>query len=278
MIFCRHVPSEPLVRFIDWFWFFEDFDRPHRCEHVLPEGTLELVIDLRDEPRRLFHRDDTSRHTTFRRGWLSGTHSQYIVIDALPGASMIGVHFKAGGATPFLGLPAEELRDQVVELDSIWGSSAWEMRDRLLAARGPRAKFCLLEELLLALLSRDKADATRRRRISWALGQFLQSSDGLSIRAVVDKLGMSHKHFIDQFQQQVGLTPKLFCRVRRFQEVLSRVKSRQKIQWSEIACSCGYFDQSHFVRDFHNFSGLSPAAYLTHDWEDPNFVPVEARR
>src|SRR5262249_53901321 len=130
MIFCRHIPGEPLARFVDWFWFYDDFYPSHSQEHVLPEGTFELIIDLREAPRKLFDRANGRRYTSFRRGWLSGTHSAYIIIDALPASSMIGVHFKVGGAAAFLGLPADELRDQVVDLEAIWGACAWAWRER----------------------------------------------------------------------------------------------------------------------------------------------------
>ena len=275
MIFCRYVPIEPLARFIDFFWFYDDYHPTHRREHVLPDGTFELVIDLRETPRKLFDREDGNRYTSFRRGWMSGTHSEYLIIDALPGSSMIGAHFKAGGATAFLGLPADELRDQVVELDAVWPGAAWELRERLLHANGPKAKFHLLEQFLLSLLRRNKSDATSQSRISWALERFLEAPHALTIRAVADRLGMSHKHFIEQFRRQVGLTPKLFCRVQRFQQVLSKIASRQSVEWADIACACGYFDQAHFVHDFQAFAGLNPTTYLSYQIEYPNFVPID---
>src|SRR5262245_20040094 len=191
MIFCRHIPGEPLAQFIHWFWFYEDFQPLHCREHVLPDGSFELVINLRQETRKLFDRDDGRRYTSFRRGWLSGAHSGYIIIDAMPNSSMIGVHFKPGGAAPFLRLHADELRDGVVELDTIWGGDAWDLREHLLAACGPKLKFRLLENFLLARLARGRLDGTRQRSISWALDRFQREPQALTIRAVVDELGMS---------------------------------------------------------------------------------------
>ena len=274
MIFCRHIPGEPLAHFVDWFWFYEDCYPSHRREHVLPDGTFELVIDLREEPRKLFDRENGNRYTSFRRGWLSGAHSAYIIIDAMPGSSMMGVHFKAGGAAAFLGLSAAELRDQVVELEAIWGGCAWKWRERLLAAIGPQAKFRLLEQFLLGLLFRGKSDVTRQRQITWALQRFRREPHTLTIGAVVDELGISHKHFIEQFRRRVGLTPKLFCRIQRFQQVLSKITSQQSVEWADIASACGYFDQAHFVHDFQAFAGLNPTRYLSYQMDYPNFVPV----
>jgi len=275
MIFRRHIPAEPLARFIEFFWFYEDLYPNHSREHVLPDGTFELIIDLRETPRKLFDREDWNRFTPFRRGWLSGAHSEYIIIDALPASSMIGAHFRPGGAAAVLGLPANEMCDQVVELDAFWGDDAWDLREQLLAARGSDAKFHLLEKFLLSRLRRNKTNEASQRKISWALERFSADPHALTIRSAAHQLGVSHKHFIEQFRRQVGLTPKLFCRVQRFQHVLSRINSRQMVEWADVACACGYFDQAHFANDFRAFSGLNPTAYLSHNVEYPNFVPVD---
>lgn len=277
MIFCRKIPDEPLARYVDWFWFFEGLDPAHRREHVLPDGTFELIIDLRDEPRRLFDREDARRDQVFRRGWISGAHSQYIVIDALPQSSMIGVHFKPGGAFPILGLPADQLRDRVVELDALCGAAAADLREQLLSASTPQLKFRVLELFLMRRLAAHRADPTQQQRIWWARDLFVQNAEDRNVRAVADRLGISHKHFIDQFRRHIGLTPKLFCRIQRFQQVLGEIAARRTVEWADVACSCGYFDQAHFVHDFRRFSGLNPSTYAAEQPEDPNFVPVQPR-
>lgn len=277
MIFRQHAPAEPLASYVEWLWFYEDLFPAHRREHVLPDGTFELIIDLRAEPRRTFDRESGCA-TLFRNAWVSGTHSRYIVIDALPGSSMIGAHFKPGGAAAILGLPADELRDQVVELEGIWGRAGAELREQLLAARGPAAKFAILERALSARLMRHRGDTTQERRVFWARDRLIDRGDALRISDVADQLGISHKHFIDEFRRHVGLTPKLFCRIRRFQDVLARVSGRAPVSWAEVACACGYYDQAHFVHDFRAFSGLTPTRYASSNGlEHVNFVPIDGR-
>ena len=77
---------------------------------------------------------------------------------------------------------------------------------------------------------------------------------------VIDAIGISARRFEQLFAEQVGLTPKLFCRIQRFQRVLHLINEQADIDWSDIALSCGYFDQSHFIHDFQSFS---PEASLT---------------
>ena len=275
MIFRQHVPAEPLATHVDRFWFYQDLYPAHRREHVLPDGTFELIINLRDETRRTFDRS-SGGETLFRNAWFSGPQSRYLIIDALPCSSMIGVHFKPGGAAAVLGFPADQLRDQVVELDAMWGAMAGNLRERLLAARGAAAKFAILECALRQRLARYRADRVQQRRIFYARDRLIAATDSLRIRDVADELGVSHKQFIEQFRRQVGLTPKLFHRIQRFQDALGRLHARKAVDWGDVACASGYFDQAHFIHDFRAFSGLTPTSYAANDGvEHANFVPVD---
>ena len=268
-----HIPAFPLSQYVSWLWYYVDFQPDHDREHVLPDGTFELIINLEDRPRKLFRQGDSRRHTSFRRGWLSGTHTGYLVIDALASSSMIGAHFKPGGAAAFLGLPAGELCDQVVEMDAIWGPAIWEWRDQLLTVEGAGNKLRLLEKLLLRKLENAGVESARSPAVCWALERFVREPHLNSVRAVSNGLGMSHKHFIDKFRGEVGLTPKIFCRIRRFHEVLGNIQSRKAVDWADVAYSCGYYDQAHFVNDFGAFAGLNPSTYLRQRLEgDPRFA------
>jgi hypothetical protein len=92
----RRIPAAPLDAYVSWLWYFHDYYPDHERQFVMPEGTFELIINLEDRPRKLFDRGDFNRYRSFRRGWISGTHRGYLVIDALSGSSMIGAHFKPG--------------------------------------------------------------------------------------------------------------------------------------------------------------------------------------
>ena len=269
----RHIPAPPLNQYVDFFCYYGDLSPDHDREHVLADGTFELIVNLQETPRKLFHDANSTGYDAFERGWISGAHSKFLVIDALPRSSMIGVHFKPGGAAVFLGMPADELATQVVELDAVWGSAVWQWRDQLLAARTPGSKFGILERLLSQRLAHNKLRQRHGDAVAWALDRYMAEPDLQTITSVSNRVGFSHKHFIDLFRRQTGLSPKVFCRIRRFQKVLLEVQTRAEINWADVACSCGYFDQSHFVHDFNTFSGLNPSAYLARCLEgETNFV------
>ncbi|HWY76002.1 MAG TPA: DUF6597 domain-containing transcriptional factor [Verrucomicrobiae bacterium] len=272
MRFCRHVPRPPLNRHIAWFWYYDNWQVHHSREHVLPDGSFELIFNLEDRPRKLFDRDNPDQYQSFRKSWLSGAQSGYLVIDVLSGSSMIGAHFLPGGIAAFLAPSAGELTDRVSELDGIWGAEATQLRERLLDAPHPPAKFRALEDFLLRKLVGTRRSPDSERRIDWAMQRFQREPSVVNIAAVADETGLSQRHFIAEFRRRVGLTPKLFCRVRRFQQVLAELKSGRDVEWADIALGCGYYDQPHFINDFRTFSGLNPTAYLRCRMDYPNFV------
>ena len=121
MIYLTHIPTPPLSHFIEWLFFYEGYTPPHTKEKRLPDGAVELLINLREEPKLLFDNQDASRATAFKRSWISGQQEGFIVIDVAGETSMIGIRFKPGGAWPFFSFPMAELQNGVVELDLIWG-------------------------------------------------------------------------------------------------------------------------------------------------------------
>lgn len=164
-----YIPQSPLSDFVELFWLYEARDPPHARERYLPTGTVELVIDLCDETLRVYDRQDHDRFQSFRGALVCGTHSGFFVIDVARQATIMGVHFKPGGAFPFLGLPACELRDMHVSLETLWGTKAGELRERLLEAETPEVKFRILEQALLAQTTRPLA---RHPAVAFALGEF----------------------------------------------------------------------------------------------------------
>jgi AraC-like DNA-binding protein len=266
-----HKPGPPLSHFVDLFWLYEGYSQPHTKERLLPDGTMELVINLKDDVARIYDAEETEQCKHLRGAIVCGPHSKFFVIDTAEQESVIGVHFKPGGAFPFLHLTAGEIQDAHVSLDMLWGRDADRLRERLLMARTPEAKFDVLEQTLLAQADRPLA---RHPAVSFALKELEADAHGHAIADLTDRVGLSARRFIEVFREEVGLTPKLFCRVQRFQQVLGLVGMGRNVAWVKVALACGYFDQAHFNRDFRAFSGINPTTYLAHRTEHRNHVPL----
>ncbi|HEX6902485.1 MAG TPA: helix-turn-helix domain-containing protein [Thermoanaerobaculia bacterium] len=271
MLYHARPPAPPLAGFVERFWMCSDAP-PHDRERILPSGTVELVVNLRDDEIRIYDPSRPDRCKRFSGAVVSGTYSSFFVIDPLQHASILGVHFRPGGASPFLGLPAGELADTHIDLETLWGRAARELRERLCAAVTAAERFSLVEEVLLSRLRRPPE---RHGAVPEALGAFERLGEALRVRDVAGQVGLSQRRFIQVFSAEVGLTPKLYSRVRRFQRARALAGDTPTADWARVAVDCGYFDQSHLIRDFLAFSGLSPADYLRRRSERvlPNHVP-----
>jgi AraC-like DNA-binding protein len=272
MLYLTHIPGPPLSSFVELFWFYDGFPaRLHKKERLMPDGSVELVINLNEDETRIYDRENLDQCERLSGGVLCGPHSSFFVIDTAEQDSVIGIHFKPGGAFPFFKLPANELQNQHVSLEDLWGPEARIVRERLLEASTPEIKFQVLEECLLAQTAKPMA---RHRAVNQALALFRNIHTAPAMADVSGQIGLSSRRFIQLFSSEVGLTPKLFCRVRRFQQVLQTLRNGTEFDWAEIAAECGYYDQAHFIHDFKAFSGINPTTYSLQKTEHLNHVPI----
>lgn len=255
--YLRYIPSPPLNLYIDYFYYLDGLMSFPR-EKILPFPTLDLKINL-GGAFRVYEADSTGRFETFSDSWWVGIYSRYHILDWPPDMKLFGVRIKPAGAYPFLQLPLSELHNRVVPLDAIWGHFAAEIRERLGDAPTIQAGFALLEQFLLARLCEAPLGLNV---VQGAIAEMIQSHGTLSIRALSDQIGISQNHLGTQFKQRVGIAPKELARLIRFEHVLQSIDPVQPVSWVWVAHSCGYYDQSHFNKDFVAFTGHTPTEYL----------------
>jgi AraC-like DNA-binding protein len=271
MLYLTHVPQPPLSQFVYSLWLYEGYKQAHAKERVLPTGQMQMVINLLEDRSWIYEREHTDRRQSFSGSLIAGAHSEYLVISTAMQASTIGVNFKPGGAFPFLRMPAGELRDTTVSLDTLWGSAAMSLRDQLLAAPTHQARFEILEQALLDELRRG---CYPHRAVGFAMRCFMAKPHLTTVGSVTGQVGLSPKRFIQLFRDETGFTPKVFCRIRRFQQALDCMEGRKNVEWAKVALDCGYFDQAHFIHDFRAFSGINPSSYLVQQTAHRNHVPL----
>lgn len=177
------------------------------------------------------------------------------------------VRFVAGGAHPFFREPVNQLRGEHIPLDAIW-RDADSVRARMLEAATPEARLRTLEAILRERLVRPLA---RDPAIDQAVACFTNPVRVWRIAEVQDRLGMTAKRFIRSFAEHVGLTPKRFARVCRFQRALAELDQTRR-SLAEIAAGCGYFDQTHFNHEFRAFAGATPSEHRARRYRVHNRV------
>jgi AraC-like DNA-binding protein len=270
MLFRTYKPAPPLSDFVDTIWYYEGDETPHSKERILPDGQMQLLIDLRADRLRGYEGEQPHRCASLSGIMLSGVYSEHFVIDTACQARIMGVSFKQGGAFPFFTPPASEVANVHVPLDILWRDIANELHERLLGAPSILSRFRLIESYLLLHAVRPLMP---HPAVAFALREF-QRSPQRTVAEVIDRTGFSNRQFIQLFSAEVGLTPKIFCRILRFREALQRLYQGGQIELADLALACGYYDQAHFSNDFKTFSGFSPTTYLPHRGPYINHIPL----
>jgi AraC-like DNA-binding protein len=157
-----------------------------------------------------------------------------------------------------MSMPANDVSDIDVPLDEIWGRARTaRLREQLLTSRTLDAMLDVLDAALCESWTRR----TLHPAVGYALGVFDRGPDATSVAAVTQRVGLSAKRFIERFKAEDGIKPKRYCRVHRFQRAITEMDRSRQVDWTSVALDCGYFDQAHFIRDFREFSGITPTAY-----------------
>jgi AraC-like DNA-binding protein len=249
-------PGPALSSFVETLWFYNPDTTLIQQDAVLPHGAFELVISLSGP---------------LENSLLSGPQTKPMVIDPVSIGPIVGAHFRPGGATAIFGHTARDFRNLDVPLEDVLSKRACRIQEELQSASSPHECLASLEHFLTrsALLAKDQHPA-----VSLAVEEFHLPFPVRRIRDLVEESGVSQRRFIELFTDHVGLTPKLYARIQRFQRTLRRAAGTKSVDWASLACDNGYSDQAHLIREFREFAGLRPSEYQPRWPGQPNHVPL----
>ncbi len=272
MIFEMHIPGFPLNQFVESFIYYRDYNPVHSIDRFLPDGNVNIVIDLTDYPKYIYDNETLKEIQTCRHVWFSGIRNRFITIPSGKDSEMFVINFHKGKSYPFVEMPLHELTDSVVDGDLVLTTGIMDLREMILGSVSIPQKFMIVKNYLVRKF-RNKL--TVNPFIDFAVDKIIRSPNGLSIVEISNKVGYSQKHLIKLFKDHVGLTPKGFLKIIRFQKAIEEITNSGKVNWAGIACETGYYDQAHFINDFKDFSGFTPREYLTRQSAYLNYIAVE---
>jgi AraC-like DNA-binding protein len=236
-------------------------------ERVLPTGAAHLVFRLSGPPLRLYESVDDPIGHTVGHAILGGPRERFYLRDVSEPTISVGAQLWPGALALLAGVPAHTLHDRHVAVGEVWGEAESErIRSRLHALPTAALRLAAFEQILTARLPKESA---LHPAIAHALRAIARQTE---ITRIVESTGYSHRHFLDLFTQAVGLTPKRFARICRFQEALRGLETEAPL--TTVTYDAGYGDQPHFAREFRAISGLTPSAYRRLSPANANHVPL----
>lgn len=263
-------PGAALATHIQFFGYWQNAQASTHRSRALPRGAATVIIDLDAREQVDFYAADAATRLDVGAAFIAGAGVTSYVTRIDPAQTVLTIHFRPGGAAAFLPAPLHDLEDSCVGLEAIWGRAGSTLRDRLIEASSVPARIGLVESFLLARMrSRDPAVE--------AVLHAAERRPSLRVADACALTGLSARRLIASFRSEVGLTPKTYLRVRRFQAAM-RMLDAGDVRGARIAADLGYFDQAHFVREFRSFTAMTPTQYTQRRTWLPSHVSVSPSR
>ena len=191
--------------------------------------------------------------------FIAGLYPGPVVISSSGRSECVQIDLTPPGAARFFGMPMSELANRMIPLDDFGDGEISLLRRQLADESDWHRRLALVERFTVERMQRNRpVDAA----VAWAYGTMLAAGGNLRVGRIAERLDWSRKHFSQRFQAAIGLTPKAVARMVRFRAVLDMAGNGSEAQWADIAAACGYADQAHLSREFAEFSGTTPAAWL----------------
>lgn len=231
-------PTGSLSGWVECAWFLES-PTPVREHRVAPDGCVDIIYD-RDSGLRVI-----------------GTMTVERRFDYAGGAAVAGIRFRPGMAATFLGSSPAELTDGSAALDDLWPRRAHALQQRLDDSTS-------VQEVMQLLLDSVAVPASTQNPVQRAIDALRSNNGNADLDALARHANLSPRQFRRRCLEESGLTPKHLARVLRFRYAcqIARAAGR-RLDWAVIALDAGYCDQSHFIRDFREFTGRTPMSDLS---------------
>ncbi|MBL7827419.1 MAG: helix-turn-helix transcriptional regulator [Saprospiraceae bacterium] len=272
MVFEIYQPSGLLGAFIENMVYYAGWNPDHSIERLVPDGGAHLIIELDNQPKYLFENQHFQRTQKCTHSWVSGIHNSYLNISADQNSSMFIIRFKPVGLNNCAQISMHELCDKVLDADLIFGNPIEWLRESILEAQTPQLKFKAAENWLFA---RIKTPSIPETVVGSLANAIIQNPTAGQLSKIMQKAGYAQKHQISLFKQFIGVTPKEFQKIYRFNAALKEIETRNELIWTDLAYDLEYTDQSHFIHDFRSFSGFSPNKFLKERRDYLNYVIIK---
>jgi AraC-like DNA-binding protein len=246
-------PSPRLRPFIHTFWILEHDGQEFAPQRVVPDGHSELILNW-GQPFEAFREGAWQRQP---QCFLAGQIDGPLLLRPAGPSKMLGVGFQPHGAASVFAQPMHELSGRFTPIEDL----SRELSSNLNHALESPTPIAAVEA---ALFSAQNSSRSGDVLIAEAVRRIRDAKGASDLALLARKLGLSIRQLERRFQAAVGLTPKLFCRIQRFNNVFGLI-GQPSCTWVDTAIACGYYDQAHLIRDCKELSGSTPSILLAED-------------
>jgi len=249
-------PNEDLKEFVMCYWTL-DFPREDtpQINTIVPDGTMKLIFHYGD---LYWHHPENSTRFLQPRCFLIGQLTRPYVVEPKGDTGTFVVRFHPNGFLPFATMPIKEMENKPIPLEQLYGQKGSELEESILNANTTAERISIIEEFLLDYLTDLK---TIDKIVKSIVDTIVTANGQISVADISKKNHIHRRQLARKFSSAIGLSPKQLSKTIRLQTTLKRLLTEERLKFTDLAYENEYFDQSHFIKDFKEFTGVSPKEF-----------------
>jgi AraC-like DNA-binding protein len=267
MEFTRISPHPDLEGFVECYWMMYSQDSVPQVEKIIPDGFTEIIFNYADVYKSKISGDWTLQSPNLMAGQLK----TFFYLQNTGRTGSIAVKLKPAALTQLFGFRMDDYLDKIVDLDSLPNPELIKLKEKIddCVRLGYNREEQFVKRILdeyFAKLIQGASDNPLKGPLD-----LIFSSNGLvTVAEMAAAAGVSGRQLERLFKKYIGLSPKYYARIIRFNHIFQLIKSKEN-SWAEIVYQSGYYDQSHFIHNFKAFTGEDPSAYFFGEKNMANF-------
>lgn len=261
MNFIRIAPHPDLEPLIECYWMMQSDDPSPQIEKIIPDGYTELIFNY----GAVYKAKMKDQWVLQTPNLLAGQISRYFYLENTGVTASIAIKLKPAALTQLFKLQMDQYLDQIVDLDTFPHPLLSGLKDNLFPFENEQQAKMKLDNYFMDLSKNGTENPLQE------VLDLVFSTNGMATVAEMTKTaGVGERQLERLFKKYIGLSPKYYSRIIRFNYIFQLLKSK-KCSWTEIVYQSGYYDQSHFIRNFKAFTGEDPSSYFFEEKNMANF-------
>ncbi|QEE50588.1 helix-turn-helix transcriptional regulator [Flavobacterium alkalisoli] len=255
MNYKTYIPTENLNPYVRFFWSLDNSMEiaPLQSFRAMADGCPGIIFQHPDDG--CFYQKEKALPQIF----LYGQSTKFTELTLKGKMNAIGIYLHPSSLKLIFGLNPEELTDSCLDVNELCKKTGFSLLEQLNDAKTVKQRIEILSVFLFLHIKAN--DFNKNEVMAYALSAIMRSGGNIILRDLQEQLQMSERTFERKFKEYVGITPKLFTRICRFQSSLNQMRNNTFEKLSDVAFQNDYSDQSHFIRSFREFAGFSPNQY-----------------
>lgn len=266
MYYKKFKPTSATRKHVECYYIWEGITIPSKDFETPPSAFGSIVFNYKN-PYQVS--DYRSIRKQVPKVFMMGQATKSYTLHIQGEIGMIGMVLKPTALYDFFGKPMYAFTDERIALKQFPLNNFCKFNEQIQESFNHETKLEILQSLTEHLISQGGYCTPA---IQYASNEILQSKGQTDIPTLIKSSNMSRRKFERKFLEEVGVSPKVYTKIRRFSYACSLIQGKRKAKLTDILFNAGYYDQSHFIKDFKYFTGRAPKFYMQTNTELPNYL------